>query len=149
MVDQLGIQQQVNFIGRIGQTHLPVYYGAADLLALPSDYESFGLVCLEALACGTPVVATAVGAVEKLINRADNGTIVAPKTPEALAKGIQRVLSHRPKQSAPQSIRASVSAYDWSHVASNIANEYHIVHQQCQNFKSYDSHSPSAMRVME
>jgi D-inositol-3-phosphate glycosyltransferase len=130
VVDQMGIQQQVRFLGRIDQTHLPAYYSAADVLALPSDYESFGLVCLEALACGTPVVATPVGAVEKFITGSEFGAIVDSKTPEALAKGIQRVLSQSPRRANLPSIRTSVLACGWSDIAGTLANEYLRVLQQ-------------------
>ena len=54
----MGVQDFVTFAGRIEQKRLPLYYSAADVLVVPSRYESFGLVALEALACGTPVVAT-------------------------------------------------------------------------------------------
>jgi D-inositol-3-phosphate glycosyltransferase len=65
----LKIDKQVIFAGQTDQHDLPPYYGAADALVLPSRYESFGMVALEALACGRPVVSTSVGAVDSLIRQ--------------------------------------------------------------------------------
>jgi len=69
----LGIADRVAFKGRVDQSELPWFYSAVDLLALPSSYESFGMVALEALACGTPVAATRVGAMENLLGDRRNG----------------------------------------------------------------------------
>ena len=66
-VRALGIGGTVEFAGRVPQEGLPAYYAAADALVIPSYYESFGLVVLEALACGTPVLAAPVGVVEELL----------------------------------------------------------------------------------
>jgi D-inositol-3-phosphate glycosyltransferase len=60
---------------------LPPYYSAADALVVPSYYESFGLVGLESLACGTPVAATRVGAMEDIIEDGKTGHVVADLTP--------------------------------------------------------------------
>lgn len=120
----LGISGSVSFQGRVDQQELPTYYSAADLLVLPSYYESFGLVALEALACGTPVAATRVGAAEDLLDPAVNG-LVTEEGPEALTAGLEEALVrsrsgswHRP------AIRASVSAYGWDRVAEALLAEY-------------------------
>lgn len=120
LVEQLNLQQVVDFKGRIAQHHLPTYYRAADLMALPSHYESFGLVVLEALACGTPVVATAVGAAADLIQQGVNGTLISAPDPHALAEGVARILS-ADQRPAPQHVVASVQTYGWQAVASAIA----------------------------
>ena len=64
---ELGIQDLVMFAGRVKQEDLPLYYNAANVVVVPSYHESFGLVALESLACGTPVVATKVGGLENII----------------------------------------------------------------------------------
>ena len=80
----LGLQDTVTFAGRIVQDRLPPYYSAADVLVVPSLYESFGLVGLEALACGTPVVATPVGAMESILQQGRTGQVVTESAPRLL-----------------------------------------------------------------
>ncbi|MEI2420540.1 glycosyltransferase, partial [Arthrospira platensis SPKY2] len=61
LCEDLCMDRMVIFLGKRGQDTLPYYYSAADVLVMPSHYESFGMVALEAMACGTPVVASQVG----------------------------------------------------------------------------------------
>ena len=65
--DQHGLQDFVVFLGRQDQDTLPYYYSAAEAVIVPSHYESFGMVALEAMACGTPVVASQVGGLAFLV----------------------------------------------------------------------------------
>jgi D-inositol-3-phosphate glycosyltransferase len=123
---RLGLADQVSFAGRIPQDRLPVFYSAADLMVLPSLYESFGLVALESLACGTPVVSTPVGALEHVILHGKTGEVVKEPGPEALARGISRVLTRvRSGHVSQEEIRASVQNFDWAHIAAAISKEYH------------------------
>ncbi|MEJ2169645.1 MAG: glycosyltransferase [Desulfobacterales bacterium] len=126
----LEIDEKVIFVGRIDQHNLPPYYGAADVLVMPSRYESFGMVGLEALACGRPVVSTPVGAADRLIRKAQAGCIVSDPTPRSLANGIQSVISNRAIPAA-EVIRKSILEYSWSNVASAVIAEYeNAVNQQ-------------------
>lgn len=88
---------------------------AADVLAMPSAYESYGLVVLEALACGVPVVATATGCVPDVVVDGVNGAVV-DATPEALAQGLARVLAADvgPVRAAA---RAAAEQHSWAAVA--------------------------------
>jgi D-inositol-3-phosphate glycosyltransferase len=124
----LGIQENVTFAGRIEQKDLPPYYSAADVLVVPSHHESFGLVALESLACGTPVVATNVGAMEVIVRKGVTGDVLTDATPRFLAKKIEGFLSkpHTETQSAG-SIRASVVKFSWSNVADTMIEEYRTV----------------------
>jgi D-inositol-3-phosphate glycosyltransferase len=120
-----GIADGVAFKGRVEQSELPWFYGAADLLALPSSYESFGMVALEALACGTPVAATRVGAMEDLLRNAQNGRLAQDFRPSSLADAIEDLLKER--AAAPQmaaTIRRSVVRYDWFKVAAEALGIY-------------------------
>lgn len=117
-----GIDEQVTFAGRVDQTVLPQYYSAADLLALPSVYESFGMVALEALACGTPVVATRVGATDDLIRQEATGRLVKSDSARSLADAIAAVLSQ--KEQHAEAARRSVWRYDWSRVAEEVLAVY-------------------------
>ena len=125
---KFGIQQSVRFVGRIEQNQLPPYYSAADALVVPSYYESFGLVGLESLACGTPVAATRVGAMEDIIEDGKTGHVVADLTPRGLADSIEKIITNSagPMLSA-HAIRASVLKYGWSNVAAAVFNEYDTV----------------------
>ncbi len=120
-----GITDRVAFIGRVEQGELPWYYSAADLLALPSSYESFGMVALEALACGTPVAATRVGAMERLLRDARNGRLAPDFNPVSLADAIENLLENRtaaPRMAA--AVRRSVVRYDWSRVSAEVLAIY-------------------------
>lgn len=122
---ELAIQDRVTFAGRVDHEALATYYNACDLLAVPSHYESFGLVVLEALACGAPVVTTPVGAVETIIQPGLNGHIVNESRRDDIAHGINRILSVAPdRRPDPARIRATVSHGGWDRIASVVFNLY-------------------------
>ncbi|MDP4727241.1 MAG: glycosyltransferase [Desulfobacterales bacterium] len=121
----LGLQDTVTFAGRIVQDRLPPYYSAADVLVVPSLYESFGLVGLEALACGTPVVATPVGAMESILQQGRTGQVVTEAAPRLLAEAIETFLPDKARKAlSADDIRASVLQFSWSKVAAALAAEY-------------------------
>ena len=121
-----GIQEAVTLAGRVGQDQLPPYYSAADVLVVPSYYESFGLVALESLACGTPVVATDVGAMPSILRDGVNGCVVPQGSPRALAQGIDRVLGSA-RLFSGEIIRGSVLRFAWKHVAAAMIAQYDIL----------------------
>jgi D-inositol-3-phosphate glycosyltransferase len=124
----LGVRSSVTFPGLVRQEQLPHYYSAADVGVVPSYYESFGLVALEALACGTPVVAADVGDLKNIIRPGETGYVTDDNSPEKLAAGIQLVLSGPPlDMESALSIRASVSRFDWSQIAQKVAGEMQMV----------------------
>ncbi|MGD8251757.1 MAG: glycosyltransferase [Desulfobacterales bacterium] len=118
-----GVSHHVIFGGRKEQAELPVFYSAADVLVLPSLYESFGMVALEAMACGTPVVATRVGAMEAIIAAGCNGMIADSGAPDALAAAITSVLSRRASM-RPSAIRDTVRPYTWKSAAGRLLEQY-------------------------
>ncbi len=124
-----GVQDMVTFSGRVEQNILPYFYSAADLLVLPSRYESFGLVALEALACGTPVVATQVGGMKNIIKQGETGFLVANGSPSSLAKGVETFLSH-PKVMSSPAMRDSIRKYSWANIATKVVDEYLILLNQ-------------------
>jgi D-inositol-3-phosphate glycosyltransferase len=124
-----GIDNKVVFTGRVEQDHLPPYYGSADALIIPSYYESFGLVGLEALACGRPVVSTPVGAMKGIISRDKTGLLIQNSSPQNLARGIESIISDGWVAPADK-IRESVLGYSWSAVASAIIEEYKSMGRQ-------------------
>jgi glycosyltransferase involved in cell wall biosynthesis len=92
-------------------------------MVMPSYYESFGLVSLEALACGIPVVATPVGVMDILIKEGQNGRLVANGDAQSLATAIDKVTSLVPALSA-DAIRQTVQVFGWPNIASAIIKEY-------------------------
>jgi D-inositol-3-phosphate glycosyltransferase len=124
----LNIRDRVTFQGLIKQDRLKYFYSAADVCVVPSYYESFGLVPLESLACGTPVVATDVGDLKNIIRPGETGYIVPDNSPEKLAAGISSLLARPPGDTESAfAIRASVSAWDWANIAEKIAGEMQAV----------------------
>ena len=82
-----GDQVRVTFVGAVSHDVLPLYYNAADVCAIPSYYESFGLVAIEAMACGTPVVATRVGGLISTIRDGETGYLIPWRCPEPHSSG--------------------------------------------------------------
>ena len=119
------VTEEIVFVGRIDQEELPLYYSAADALVVASFYESFGLVALEALSCGIPVVSTAVGGMPHVITENKNGIIVDDGTTESLAAGIFKVLSDSTSyRSRSEEIRKTTESYSWQRVADRMKQVY-------------------------
>ena len=91
LVEELGLRNSVHFIGRVPAAELPAVYSAADLLVFPSLYEGFGLPPLEAMTCGTPVVASNVSSLPEVVG--DAGLLVDPRDETALAEAMFRALT--------------------------------------------------------
>ncbi len=124
----LNIQDSVTFLGLIKHEQLPYFYSAADACVVPSYYESFGLVALESLACGTPVVATDVGNLKSVIHQGETGYVVTDNAPHRLADKIALLLSGLSTDTeSALSIRASVSRFSWSNIAEAIIRECQLV----------------------
>ena len=92
LVSWLGISDVVRFLPPVPRAELPNWYRAADLVCVPSYSESFGLVALEAQACGTPVVATAVGGLRTAIADGISGVLVDGHDPRAWSSVLSRLL---------------------------------------------------------
>jgi D-inositol-3-phosphate glycosyltransferase len=133
---QLGIADSVSFVGRIDQDRLPQYYSAADVLVIPSYYESFGLVGLESLACGTPVVSTPVGAMSTVLQNGKAGMLVEEAETVSLADGIAAIFARQKAgKFLAAELRASVCKFGWKNVASDIIDEYGTVFKRSSSRK--------------
>ena len=113
--DLLSLGDIVHFAGAQQQSDLPNYYRAAEALIMPSDYESFGMVALEAMASGTPVIASEVGGLAFLVEDGVTGYHVPVREPTVLAERIMQLLT-QPEQHA-QMRQAAVDlaqGYGWS-----------------------------------
>lgn len=112
LANELGISMYVKFVGYIPNQALPQWYRAADVFVLPSIHEGFGVVCVEAMACGIPLVGTNTGGVPDIVREFECGLLVPPKDIEALAEAICQVLAE------PDAFRPNVEkgrrAFDWN-----------------------------------
>ena len=131
MTGELNLKDRVTFHGLVKHNELPLYYSAADVTVVPSYYESFGLVALESLACGTPVVATDVGDMSNIIRQGETGYVVPDNDPQELAEKIGIILSKsNNKVESALAIRESVNRYDWSNIAEMISKEFYQISNQ-------------------
>lgn len=94
LAKNLGIEDHILFVGRIPRMDLPYYYAASDVFVIPSVIEAFGLVTVEAMACGKPVIGTNVGGIPGIIIDRFNGFLVEPKNPENIAEKIILLLEN-------------------------------------------------------
>jgi D-inositol-3-phosphate glycosyltransferase len=125
LCDDLCMGRMVVFLGKRGQDTLPYYYSAADVLVMPSHYESFGMVALEAMACGTPVIASQVGGLAYLIKDGETGFHVPDQDPDALCEKLLVLLDDR-QQRESMGLRAAEYAkdYAWANIAAQILEVY-------------------------
>lgn len=127
LVCELGLEDQITFLGTIDHKKMPGYYNAASILVVPSHYESFSLVALEALASGTPVVATDVGDMKNIIQPGETGYIAADGNPESIGQGISALLLKPNNPQRAFAISASVAHLSWANVAREIIGECYRV----------------------
>lgn len=126
IVNELGMQDFTTFPGRLGDTDLPYYYAAADICVVPSHYEPFGLVAIEAMASATPVVASDVGGLQFTVVPEETGLLAPPKDEVAFAKAIDRILSdsaYRNKLGQAARLRVE-EKFSWDGVASQLGELY-------------------------
>ncbi len=125
MCDDLGLDQSVVFLGKRDQDKLPYYYSAAEVLVMPSHYESFGMVALEAMACGTPVIASEVGGLAYLVRDGETGFTIPDQEPDKLCEKLSWLLNNAELHAA-MSQRAVEYAQDyaWEKIAKQIVEVY-------------------------
>ncbi len=118
LAHQYGVTARVKFLPPQPHHLLATYYRAADVVLVPSRSESFGLVALEASACGTPVVATAVGGLLSLVENDVNGYLVPDRDAEMFARRVSQVLGNPSlaTQLGTQAVARS-AGYSWQHAA--------------------------------
>lgn len=117
----LNLTMAVQFVPPMPQNKLPAYYNAADVVVMPSHYESFGMVALEALACGTPVIATDVTGISPILKSFPKGHIVSANNPLLLSERIKNVLKKRTRN---KNLHQEMTSYDWQNVAKTVAQCY-------------------------
>lgn len=119
------ISDLVIFAGPQKHEFLPAWYSNATVTAVPSFYESFGLVAVEAMACGCPVIASKTGGLQFSVLQGKTGLLVEPKNPEELASAINYLLTNeevRKKMSREAAFHGK--RFDWKTIVSKMVNVY-------------------------
>lgn len=121
----LRIPDVVKFVGQKPQHELASYYNAADIVVMPSHYESFGMTALEAMTCGVPVITTNVAGISSLIDERKKALLTSVNNPLLLASQIEYLLTH-PKTHAEISaeLKEKVNTLEWKNVAEQISEVY-------------------------
>ncbi|MEK7311038.1 MAG: glycosyltransferase [Chloroflexota bacterium] len=125
---ELGIGDIVAFLGKRDQDALNNYYASAQAVIMPSHYESFGMVALEAMACGTPVIASEVGGLAFLVRDGETGFTVPNNDPEALCDRLQLLISdHTLRAKLGAQAAEYAKGYAWQLIAEKIVGVYENV----------------------
>jgi glycosyltransferase involved in cell wall biosynthesis len=129
LAEQLGIGERLEIVGRVETEDLVRHYRSAALVVVPSLYEGFGLPAAEAMACGTPVVAAAAGALPEVLRAARGGVLVPKGDAGALASAIQSLLE-QPEQRrrlAASGREGVVASFSWGGIAARTEEVYRAV----------------------
>ena len=122
---ELGILEKITFTGSVDQSELGCYYSAADVFVLPSHYESFGFVALEAMACGTPVVASRVGGIPSFVDNGETGYLINWRSAVPFADRIEMLLENADLRNfMSETAHGKANSMNWSIVASEVADYY-------------------------
>jgi D-inositol-3-phosphate glycosyltransferase len=125
LVNKLGIEKRVQFVGPVEHQKMPLFYNAADICVIPSYHESFGLVAVESLASGTPVVASRVGGLATIVKDGETGYLVDKHSADDFAMHLCLLMSEdKIRKSMATAARPSVINYDWSNTAAKVLKVY-------------------------
>lgn len=123
LVADLNMEQGVHFLGSRRQRELPAYYAAADVVVMPSYSESFGMVALEAMACGRPVIASRVGGLAYLVQDGVTGFHVQEGSAEEMAARLAELLRETPRLERMGAVaRGEAEKYSWEKTAIDLEN---------------------------
>jgi len=123
-----GIDEFVAFLGRRSQETLPYYYSAAEVVVMPSHYESFGMVALESMACGTPVVASQVGGLAFLVQDGETGYHINVGDMDALSERLTTLLDDdQLHQKLSRQAAEFAQDYSWDKIARRMMELYEEV----------------------
>ncbi|MBW2183219.1 MAG: glycosyltransferase [Deltaproteobacteria bacterium] len=137
LTERLDLKNSVTFLGAQRQDQLPYFYSASELCVLPSRYESFGMVALEAMACGTPVIASKVGGLTSFIQDEITGFLVPEEDENSLAEKIL-ILLNNPSLKDRLGIKARSRArgFSWQSIARQIISLYqHLLDERDNDSK--------------
>jgi D-inositol-3-phosphate glycosyltransferase len=131
LCESLGLGDLVLFLGKRDQDTLHYYYNAAEVVVVPSHYESFGLVALESMACGTPVVASETGGLAYLVRDGETGFHVPAVDPTALAEKLLLILQDDPlREKLGKQAAEYAKAYAWPLIVDQVLDLYATLLEQ-------------------
>lgn len=140
--DELALEHLVTFVGSKDQMILPNYYAASEMVVMPSHYESFGMVALEAMAMGTPVIASEVGGLAYLVEHNHTGFHVPSKDPAALADKINLLLRDDDLRRQFSQCAADVARqYAWPNIVDRMVATYQSLLQPVRPIMPLSRHS--------
>lgn len=127
MVQGLGLAPRTTFLGKLESTRLALLYSAADLCVVPSHYESFGMVAIEGMGCGTPVVASRVGGLQFTVRHKETGWLFPARDDVALAEACDRLLDNEDERlrMGRTALRHARRSFAWSKVAEQLEDHYY------------------------
>ncbi len=117
----LNLERKVFIIGEVEHEEIPVWMNACDVFILPSLMESFGVVSIESMACGKPVVGTRVGGTPEILRSDDVGILVEPSNPKSMSEGILKAVD---KEWVAETIIKYARQYSWANIVEQIMNVY-------------------------
>ena len=125
LAEEVGVASMVRFVGPVAHEALPAYYNAADIVVMPSFYESFGLVAVEAMASGVPVVASRVGGLSSTVSDGRTGYLIPWRCPEPFAEKIELLLSNEQLRSSLGSAgNERMQVYSWPQISRQLCELY-------------------------
>lgn len=138
--EELGLSDHVLFHGAQPRERLPLYYNAVDVCAVPSRYESFGLVAVEAMACGTPIVASQVGGLRFTIEDGVSGLLVPHSDPVALGDALRHVLTDHDLRSRMRvGARQAAIRFSWQTITTAMLRLYEqLAAGRCETVPALD-----------
>lgn len=124
--EKLGVRDRVHFLGSLPHEHLADLYNAVDVLTLASTREGWPNVLLEAMACGTPVIASDVGGSKEVIGSKSGGIVVKERSPSAFADAVKTLQQTPPNRNT---IRSYAENYSWEETSTSLNN----IFSECRN----------------
>jgi len=126
LAEKLGLKHRVLFVGKVSNEKLPTYYASADIVVLPSIIEAFGLVLIEGMATGKPVIATNLPGVRTVVDNGINGYLVEPKNIKELAEKIEFLLENEKirKKFGRKGREKVEKKYSWKKIAKKLEKVY-------------------------
>ncbi len=126
LVKELNLQSKVKFLGEIPNQEIPQHLAEASCFVLPSLKEGFGIVILEAMAAGVPVIATNVGGIPDIVENGNTGILVEPKNPSQVADAINKIYSEPEiAEKLTQNALKALEKYNWDNISQQVLNIYH------------------------
>jgi glycosyltransferase involved in cell wall biosynthesis len=124
MAQSLGLQDRITFAGKVADEEICDFYAACDAFVFPNDQQTWGLVVLEAMACGCPVLVSKGAGVQEVLTHGENALLFPPRNPQALAEQIEALASQPQvkKKIAETGMRLARETYNWDRFADQISH---------------------------